>query len=372
MLRHLRNTLLLATISCTVSFALAQESNKKVSKERRDSQVEITRHADTDVIVIKGQHDAVKAAAHVIEQQEKRRQMVHINVTIAVSDTETGKNKVVDEIKLATLEDTPTNISVGQQVSVVVGTMQSRTGSAKIRTRQKETTGTAVKVTPTVTSHGIAMKLMVEKSWIDPQESTIATGDVVDVVPPIVFSGVLDSTIELVAGESQTFQALVSGGTAAGRVMLITISASTGSTIQQRSVARDRNSNKQPVVKERQPAKPASGERAAESPSRSSFRGGARGGAGASRSRTGAQSSSTAERSDDDSSDSAIARMTAKLFERFDMNKDGRLNSDELDQLPAQLRGSFDESDLSKEEFGKQFGDQLRKVRESRRVDSDD
>lgn len=372
MLRYLRNILLLATVFCTVSYAFAQESRKRDSKEGRDSHVEVTRHADTGVIVVKGQQDAVKAAAHVIEQLENRRQMVQINVTIAVSDTETGKNKIVDEIKLATLEDTPANVSVGQQISVVVGTMQSRTGSSKIRTRERETTGTAVKVTPTVTPHGIAMKLMVEKSWIDPQESTISSGDIVDVLPPIVFSGVLDSTVELVAGESQTFQALVSGGTAAGRVMLITISASAGNTIQQRSVARERSSNKEPVVKERQPANSTSGDRATESQSRSSFRGGARGGAGASRSRNGAQSSSTAERSDDGSGESAISKMTAKLFERFDTNNDGSLNSEELDQLPSQIRNSFGESDLSKEEFEKQFGDRLLKVRESRRSDSDD
>ena len=338
MLKRYQNLIFLVVAGLVSSTGFADDETQ--------DEVTITADPGLGVLTIKGSHDAVRKTQGIIKKLEHRKEMVSISVTFAVSDTETGKNKIVDEIKLSALDGTKASVSFGQEIAVVAGRTQSRTGSQNYF--QSKQVGTIVKVIPEVTARGIILELMAEKSWMDAAK---VSDEAESNIPPPTYSADCETTIELAAGESQTLQALVSGGTDSGRVMLITVSASTNNQLQQRSIerrsppAQNMDASKRTEVEDKErgdrPARPS------REPSRS------RSGASRGGSRSSGDSGSSRER--EEVRANAVEKIVARVFDQFDKNSDGQLDAEEIARLPRSLQENVTEPNQTRDEFEESF-----------------
>lgn len=288
---------------------------QKVVAEVASKKVTITSDPETNVLILKGSEGDVKATAKLLTALQTRQETVNISVTIAVSDTNTGKGKIVDELKLTTLNGSEAELQFGQDVALRTGTQTSmsslaggRGGGGRTSAYSTKSVGTIVKVTPRVVSGGVMLSLRVEKSWVD--QPPASEDESVSALPPSVYSAQTSTTLLIGTDQKQTIQALVSGGQANGRLALITVSATTGSQVKERVRSRNGAKSEQPrlIESRKNPAtgKPSTGKKSEqtseESPSEAVRRNGPSrgrigGGGGGGRSRGGSRSGAERGRS---------------------------------------------------------------------------
>ncbi|MCR9202648.1 MAG: hypothetical protein NXI04_28735 [Planctomycetaceae bacterium] len=208
-----------------------------------DGSVRITTDAATGTIIVRGDENDVKATEALLERIDRGPQVVSLNVTLAITDTATGKNKVVDEFKLVTLDGVPAKSRFGQEVAVP----SSRTVSGRSFTQYStQSVGTLIQVTPRLKNGAIMLQLEVEKAWVDSAASVIsvdsegrtATGQTMPVYR--TYTSEVSTTLMVKPGEPQSVRALVGGETDEGRVLVVTVTGTIGteSELRARSEAR--------------------------------------------------------------------------------------------------------------------------------------
>lgn len=208
-----------------------------------DGSVRITTDAATGTIIVRGDENDVKATEALLERIDRGPQVVSVNVTLAITDTATGKNKVVDEFKLVTLDGVPAKSRFGQEVAVPT----SRTVSGRSFTQYTtQSVGTLVQVTPRLKNGAIMLQLEVEKAWVDTAPSVVtvdsdgrtASGQTMPVSR--TYTSEVSTTLMVKPGEPQSVRALVGGETDEGRVLVVTVTGTIGteSELRARSAAR--------------------------------------------------------------------------------------------------------------------------------------
>lgn len=293
-----------------------------------ETSLSIAMERETNVMILKGHERSVKRALELLQTLDRPKQTVSITVELAVVDAggDSGQ-KLGDKLTLTTLADHTAKLQFGHQVSVPSGRVQHSGNRSIVVSRTQLETGTLLQATPRVTEEGIALDVMIEKSWL---ESVEADGDVENsvAVPPRVLTTVLDTTLLTKDGEGQTIRAQVEGVEDHSREVLITITAS----VNKRGSASARGS-----VGTRGSG-PSTGRGSQSTTGRDSRTGRSRSRVQSGSGRTGQPSSErpsggrpSAERSSSGRIPGAgIPGMADRFFERYDTNGDGHLNADEL------------------------------------------
>lgn len=191
-----------------------------------ESDLQIISDTESNTLMLRGSEEILNRSIRLLQQLDAPPRMITLNVEISVvGDGDTGtQNKLLDELRLTTLEDNEALLQFGEQRAVQSGTQQipGRPGSRSFRSVE---TGTLVRARPRVMGESIVVELQVEKSWLDVSagekdaESEEKGSD-----QPETFTTTLQTTLILKAGESQSITAKINGGTQQGREVLISIS----------------------------------------------------------------------------------------------------------------------------------------------------
>lgn len=332
-----------------------------------DGKVFITTDASTGSIIVRGASKDVEKTRQLLQTIDRKQQVVSFNVTVAVSDTETGKQRIVDEFKLVTVDGQSARSQFGQQVSVPV----SRTTSGRSFTQfSTQTVGTLVEVTPKFQNGVVSTELMLEKSWMDaPQEEESQKES-----PPATFTSSVATTLLLVPGESQSVRTLVGGETSGGRVVVVTVTAMLGSESEVRErvlrSSAQRKTDSAPRREDTRRAEPIrdrgdrGGQRRPEAADRSPERDRVEGSAGR-RSGTDRQRQSTRS-TGAAGADATGKRVVEAIFASLDGDNDESLNEEERARMPSVMVEIFREQKepISLDDFSEAFQKLVRKNRE--------
>ena len=339
-----------------------------------DRDVAISTDAATGTIIVRGAADDVRATQALLQRIDRRPQVISLNVTLAVSDTQTGKSKIVDEFKLVTLENLEAKSLFGQEVAVP----SSRTVSGRSLTQYTmQSVGTLVRATPQLQNDVIAVSLEVEKSWLDP----VAAVDEQTPARPMVFNAEVSTTLMITPGEPQSVRALVGGETDTGRVLVVTVTGMPGTEadarrraarpaptqVRERRVApgddavdamRERTRSQQSTERNER-GRDRDREDGGDQSLRADRQSRVQGDAGDQRrtdpfrgQRDAARSSSGRDRQQDIDRQAVMA-----IFARLDANGDESLDASEIGRMPRTLRDEYSdrEGDLSRDEFIESF-----------------
>ena len=356
---------------------------RAVEANSQDIKAIVTRDASAGIVMLKGSVEEVEQTRRLINKPALRPETVNVNVTIAVSETETGKGKIIDEFKLTTIDGSSAELQFGQQANVRSGSIQANArasmmggGAGTQRTVYSSVSiGTMVEVVPKVTPDGIFLQVKVEKSWV---EDGVVSGDQqTQETLPTRYSGSTSTSVFVSSGQNATMQAIVSGGTSNGRLMIITLSATTGSEVAERSRSvRDRVSSEDTgrsdrinVLESDKPVRVVpdskSDDRTSQPPMRKEQ---------SSRNEPGRSVRQPDEANRVPRKESPTANFGELLFRQIDRNQNNKIDGDEtkmiLPSLKAFLGGNVD--DVSRKQFIQQADKFLQMRIDARKRDAKD
>ena len=293
----------------------ANDLAKAAEKALKGEGVTVSADPEINVLIVKGAEESVHRATELLKSLDRIPLMVTIEAEISVHDPENeGANKVIDHLRLVTLEDNTASVQFGQQVAVVTGRQSYGSRGSQVVT-QNQQTGTLLQATSKVGSNGITVKLNIEKSWLEYVTKSTESEDDSVVNTPTTYTLTTETTLLLESGKSQEITATVSGGTSV-REAVIEITASAGTPAR-----------KQPSVRENPPSR-ISSPRSNDSQSRNRS-GGGRGGSPAGRGGFGGRSQGPPSTDPEKSAD--------RMFQQFDQDKNGEISGNERERVERLL-----------------------------------
>ena len=305
-----------------------RDFGKTLESALSEDDVQIQVDPETNILMLKGSRKAVDKAAQLLKvlDPDPAPTTVTVDMEISIKDPDEGKN-LLDRFQLSTLDNNSASLQFGQQVAVVTGRQSFGSRGVQVQTQHMDT-GTLVKVSPRVASGGVVMELNLEKSWLEyPANDPKDTDTAAETQTPTVYSLVLETTLRLEAGKSQTIKGKVSGG-ASVRDAEITVSARTGAAAARSSTARDA------ADRDATSSKVGGGSsRSFQGSSDAASRGGSGGGGGPSSRRSGGRSGFPASSADA----SRVKQIATVLFKRMDSDEDGKIDSGERNRNSRML-----------------------------------
>lgn len=319
----------------------ANDLAKAAGKILVGDEVSVAADPETNVLIVRGAKESVQKTTELLRSLDRIPEMVTIDVEISVHDPENdGARKVIDHLRLVTLEDNEAMVQFGQQVAVVTGRQSFGGRGSQVVTKNQQT-GSMMQAMPKVGSNGITMKLNIEKSWLEPPTEESDNEDETAVPTPTTYTLSTETTLHLGRGQSQEIAATVSGGTSV-REAIIEVTASVGQPARPQPNVREDASSRG------RSSRPSGGE----SRGRSDGRGGAgaagRGGFGGRR---------------EGPSPTGPGQSADRMFDQFDQNKDGEINGNERERVERLLETlGFDASDeVTRESLAEKIRDRISK-----------
>ena len=290
-----------------------------VGQALRDGKTRVAIVADpeTNVLVVRGKAADVKETATLLRTLDQPPAMITIEVEISVKSPDGGSSKVIDKVRLTTLENKAAKVQLGQQVAVPTGFSRSPGGRGTQVATQNQQFGTILQAVAVDGPDGITIDLSIEKSWLEPAK------DSKDLTGSSKFILTSESTVRVAHGKSQKIAVSASSGVST-REAIIEVSAVSDSSRAGRT-SRDVGSH----APQRLRGRPDRSRGRSDSSSRGSV---GRGG---------------------NPSPTNVDGMAARMFSYLDSDKDGKVSKSERERAGQLLKtlGLGDAEEVSRDLF---------------------
>jgi len=289
-----------------------------VGQALRDGKTRVAISADPEanVLVVRGNATEVKETTTLLRTLDQPPAMITIEVEISVKSPDDGSSRMIDKVRLTTLENKAAKVQLGQQVAVPTGSTRSFGGRGTQVSMQNQQFGTILEAVAVDGPDGITIDLTVEKSWLEPAR------DSKDLTGSSKFVLTSQSTIRVADGKSHKIAVSASSGVST-REAIIEVSAVSDSSRGGRT-SRDVGSN----AAQRLPGR-SDRSRGRSSSARGPF---GRGG---------------------NPSPTNVDGMAARMFSYLDSDKDGKVSKSERERAGQLLKtlGLGDAEEVSRDLF---------------------